>query len=429
MAVARTFWAGQIALAAWLGCGGVAAALAPEGAGSNATEQFTRLRNAVHQARSQGDGAAYLENALELQRLLNGSPTSTVDVMAAEVAAGHPQQALQRLKTLVSMGQSYPELLGTPLFAPLRSLPEYAAVATAMSVNTQSLSAAERVFELQPAEWVPEDIDYDAAGRRFLITSVLKAQVFSVKRDGTSSLFATSPERWPMMALKVDARHRRVWVTEVLIGKSQSAVLIYDLKSGRLLHRIAGPPQTDLGDMCLTRNGDAVISDGGHGGLYRVDAETLKIERVDRGDFISPQTPAMAAGGAKIWIPDYTRGIGLFDLRSRTVSWLPAKDTYALGGVDGLYLYDRNLIVTQNGTSPERVAQFTLNEAASDITAETIIERATPTLGDRTHGVVVGEYFYYLANSGWDALDDAAHRKANRAMTPALLMRVKLTGR
>ena len=428
MTVARTFWAGQIALAAWLGCG-VTAARAQDGAAPNATEQFARLRNAVHEARSQGDGAAYLKDALELHRLLNGSPTSTVDVMAAEVTAGHPQQALQRLKALVNMGQSYPELLDTPLFAPLRSLPEYAAIAKAMSVNAQALSAAERVFELQPAEWVPEDIDYDAAGRRFLITSVLKAQVLAVTPDGIPSLFAISPDHWPMMALKIDALHRRVWVTEVLIGKSQSAVLLYDLKSGRLLHRIAGPPQTDLGDMCLTRNGDAVISDGGHGGLYRVDAKTLTIERIDRGDFISPQMPAMAAGGAKIWIPDYTRGIGLFDLKSRTVSWLPTRNAYALGGVDGLYLNGHSLIVTQNGTSPERVAQFTLNEAASDITAETIIERATPTLGDPTHGVVVGEYFYYLANSGWDALDDAAHRKANRVMTPALLMRVKLTGR
>ena len=427
MAVARTAWAGQIALAAWLGCGGVAAALAEDSATPNATEQFARLRAAVHDARSHGDGAAYLRNALELLRLLNGSPTSTVDVMAAEVAAGHPDRALLRLKTLVSMGQSYPELLSTPLFAPMRALPEYAALATAMASNTQPISAAERVFELQPAEWVPEDIDYDVAGRRFLITSVLKAQVFAVQQDGTASLFATSPEHWPMMALKVDALRRRVWVTEVLIGKSQSAVLLYDLKSGRLLRRIAGPPQTDLGDMCLARNGDAIISDGGHGGLYRVDAETLKIERLDRGDLISPQTPAMAAGGTTIWIPDYTRGIGLFDVRLRTVSWLPTSNTHALGGVDGLYLYGQSLIVTQNGTSPERVAQFTLNEAASAITAENIIERATPTLGDPTHGVVVGEYFYYLANSGWDALDEGAHRKPDQTITPALLMRVKLT--
>jgi hypothetical protein len=181
--------------------------------------------------------------------------------------------------------------------------------------------------------------------------------------------------------------------------------------------------------MCLTRSGDAIISDGGHGGLYRVDANTLKFERIDRGDFISPQTPAMVDDDAKIWVPDYTRGIARFDLKSRTVSWLPTKNTYALGGVDGLYLYGHSLIVTQNGTSPERVAQFTVNEAASDITAEIIIERATPTLGDPTHGVVVGEYFYYLANSGWDALDDAGHRKASQAMTPALLMRVKLTRR
>lgn len=413
-------------MAACLGCGSVAAAFAHGDAAPSAAEQFSRLRGAAHEARSRGDSTAYLRNALELHRLLNGSPASTVDVMAAEVAAGHPDRALLRLKALVHMGQSYAELLSTPLFAPMRALPEYAALSTAMAANSQPVSAAERVFELQPTEWVPEDIDYDTSGGRFLITSVLKSRVFAVNQDGTASVFATSPDRWPMMALKVDALHRRVWVTEVLIGKSQSAVLLYDLKSGRLLHRIAGPAKTDLGDMCLTRNGDAIIADGGHGGLYRVDARALKFERIDRGDFISPQTPALAADSTGLWIPDYTRGIGLFDLSSRSVSWLAANDRYALGGVDGLYLFGNSLLVTQNGTSPERVTQFTLNDAASEIAAETTIDRATPTLGDPTHGVIVGDYFYYIANSGWDALDAAGHRKANQRLTPALLMRVKL---
>jgi hypothetical protein len=426
MDIARYNWVGRFTLAVWLGSGIAAAASVQDGAAPSATAQFAALRNAVHEARAHGDSAAYLKNALELHRLLNGSPTSTVDVMAAEVAAGHPDQALQRLKTLVNMRQSYAELLGTPSFAAMRSLPEYPAVAAAMSTNTRTQSIAERVFELQPIDWVPEDIDYDSVGQRFLITSVLKAQVLAVTWNGTSSLFATSPDAWPMMALKVDTLRKRVWVTEVLIGKSQSAVLLYDLKSGRLLHRISGPPQTDLGDMCLTRNGDAIVSDGGHGGVYRVNANSLKVERIDHGEFISPQTPAIAADGQQIWIPDYTRGIGLLDFNSKKVAWLATKDTYALGGVDGLYLYGQSLIVTQNGTSPERVTQFTLNGTLPEITSETTFERATPTLGDPTHGVVVGEYFYYIANSGWEALDDAAHRKAKQSMSPALLMRVKL---
>lgn len=405
---------------------GVAACLPAEaGSEPSAAEQFAALRGAVKESRSRGDNAAYLANALKLQRLLNGSPTSIVDVMAAQVAAGHAADAVNKLKALVRMGQSYTDLLGTPAFTGLRSSPEYPALAAAMSTNAQPTSRAELVFKLQPIDWVPEDIDYDIAGRRFLITSVLKSQVRAVNWKGESTVFAVSPDHWQMMALKIDASRYRVWVTQVSFGTGRSAILVYDLKSGRLIRRIAGPSQTELGDMVLMSDGAAVISDGRHGGVYRVDGTSFKIERLDHGEFISPQTPAIAPDQT-IWIPDYTRGIARINLKSRAVSWLSSQDTYALGGIDGLYSYGQSFILTQNGASPERVVQMILNAEQSSITAESIIERATPTLGDPTHGVVVGNNFYYIANSGWDALDENAHRNADREMTPALLMRVKL---
>jgi hypothetical protein len=294
-----------------------------------------------------------------------------------------------------------------------------------MTANAAPRTVAKPLFEL-PRDMVPEDIDYDADRARFLVTSVLKHQVLAVTLAGASRVFARSPEGWPMMALKIDARRQRVWVTEVDIGNDRSTVLIYDLKSGQLRHRLAGPPQADLGDMCLTPDGDAIVSDGGHGGVYRVHADTLRMDRIDAGDFVSPQTPAMAANGNQVWIPDYVRGIGLLDLKTQKVSWLATQNTYALNGVDGLYLSGHSFIVTQNGTSPERVARFTLNDAMTDIAAESLIERATPTLGDPTHGVIVGDYFYYLANSGWDALDERAHRKPEQAMTAPWLMRADL---
>jgi hypothetical protein len=55
-----------------------------------------------------------------------------------------------------------------------------------------------------------------------------------------------------------------------------------------------------------------------------------------------------------------------------------------------------------------------------------LIERATATLGDPTHGVVVGNRFYYIANSGWDALDEHGNIKAGKTMTSAVIMRAEL---
>ncbi len=178
--------------------------------------------------------------------------------------------------------------------------------------------------------------------------------------------------------------------------------------------------------MTLTTQGDAIISDGDHGGVYRVRRESQTIERLDAGDFISPQTPAILPGGERMLIPDYLRGIGILNLKTKHVEWITMNDRYALSGIDGLYLAGRTLLATQNGTSPERVIRFELDRSLSRIESESIVERGTPTLGDPTHGVVVDGHFYYIANSGWDTLDEHGAQKAGAKMSEAIVMRSDL---
>jgi hypothetical protein len=237
------------------------------------------------------------------------------------------------------------------------------------------------------------------------------------------------------MALKIDVRHRILWATEVAlkgfvsVPKSDwgtSAILLYDLESGKLLHRIAGPSQAVLGDMTLTRDGDAILADNEQGAIYRIDRKTLNIVCVNAGDFISPQTPAMLPDGRRAFIPDYVRGIGILDLQNGRVSWLASAGIHALAGIDGLYLDGTTLIATQNGASPERVLRFELDPTLTRIQSESIIERATPTLGDPTHGVLVDDTFYYIANSGWDSLEDDGTPKGGATPSAPLLMRVDL---
>lgn len=101
---------------------------------------------------------------------------------------------------------------------------------------------------------------------------------------------------------------------------------------------------------------------------------------------------------------------------------------FALNGIDGLYFQRGRLIAVQNGTSPERVAAFTLDASLSKIVAEKIVERSTDTLGDPTHGVVVDDRFYYIANSGWDLIDDHGNLKPGAKPSAPRIMQVQLSG-
>lgn len=360
---------------------------------------------------------------------MHGAPDAILQLMSAEALAGNVDGALSEFKEYIHMGQANEDVLKLKQFDTLRADPRFAPLHKEMAANLTGISMASKACSLGDNTLLPEDIDYDPATKHFYVSSVLKKEILTSDMQGKTHLFAEAPDHWPMMALKIDRVHRTLWATEVALDGftivdqkdwGRSAILTYDLKSGKLLHRIEGPVHTALGDMILTQNGDAVLSDGDGGGIYRVRRETQQIERLDAGDFISPQTAAMLPDGKRIFVPDYARGIGILDLNTKQVTWIPMQGTYALNGVDGLYLDGHTLVATQNGTSPERVIVFKLDDSLTHILSERIIERSTPTLGDPTHGVVVGDAFYYIANSGWDTLDEHGNRKPGTTPTAPL---------
>jgi hypothetical protein len=405
------------------------------GAGQiSAKERLEQIRNEIRGAHARGDPGAYVAKSRAMQEFLNGSPTAILQLMVAEIFAGDQDAALQSLKQFIAMGQSNQQAFQGKQFDELRKVPKFQALQAEMLKNDMIIQNGTEVFRFPQEDLVPEDVDYDPATQHFYATCVLKGEILSLDSAGHSRVFAHAPDSWPMMALKIDPGHRTLWATEVAlhgfasVPKStwnRSVILIYDLDSGRLKHRVAGPSGTTLGDMALTQDGDAILSDN-DGGIYRVLRKNLSLERIDRGDFISPQTAVVSRDGRHVFVPDYLRGIGVLNIPTKQVTWL-AGGTHALNGVDGLYLKGQSLIATQNGTSPERVVSFELDPSLTRVQSERIIERATHTLGDPTHGVIVDRWFYYIANSGWDGLEDDGTRKAGSVPSKALLMRVDLT--
>jgi hypothetical protein len=402
---------------------------------SAAAEQLRELWEDTRRAHDAADKAAYLSNSRLMYSFLNGSPRSILQLMSAEAFAGNQDEALARFEQFARMGQSDDAALSQKQFDAVRADARYPMIHAAMTANEGNVSAADELFALKDDTLIPEDIDYDPATHHFYITSVRKKEILSVDMSGGVRVFAQAPDGWPMLAVKADSRHRWLWATEVALDGfvftsskdwGRSAVVIYDLDTGRLLYRIEGPPHSALGDMTLTAVGDAIVSDGENGGVYRVDRVLRRFERIDAGDFISPQTPVVLPDGRHILVPDYLRGIGILDLNSKHVVWLSTQGMHALSGIDGLYLHGTALLAVQNGTSPERVIRFDLDSSLSQVESEFVIERASRTLGDPTHGVVVNGGFYYIANSGWDKLDEHGQIQAGKSLSPAVIMRATL---
>ncbi len=413
---------------AWGLLGAALLAYAPHGYSNDRTpavETFRRLQGALVGDKERGDWGAFLDDAQRLKAFLNGAPTSGLEVARAQIQLGHPEAALAETKRFLGMGQLH-DILGTPLFLPIRK-----ALDKQVAGNRAPISLARPAFPLFDPSLLPEDIDFDPTSKRFFVTSIVKHNIVSLDSAGHPRAFADSPDHWPMVAIKVDAKRRLLWATEVALDGfaavppsdwGRSALLEYDLDRGTLRSRHDGPPHANLGDLTLAGNGDPIVSDGTGGGIYRLRGTELR--RIDHGDFISPQTIAICPDGRHAYVPDYVRGVAAFDLETGATRWLSMKDRYALDGIDGLYCRDGSLVAVQNGTSPERVVVFSLDPSRTAIVAETVVERSTSTLGVPTHGVFVGTTFHYIANSGWDALDERGVARPARRLDPAVIMRV-----
>jgi hypothetical protein len=402
----------------------------------NAIAEYQAIHQRLRAARANYEWSVSLASASDLNQLLNGSPNSLLEVARAKVHTDDLAGAFRDLEQFLRMGQATDLLASSPEFAPLRQKPDFGAIQTGMKENQSAVSLGTLVFRLSDPTLIPEDLDYDPNTKRFFITTVRGKKIITTDLAGTITEFAKAPDDWPLLAIKIDPRHGVLWASEVALTGfvfvpkadwGKSVVLGYDLKTGKLLHRIEGPHDSALGDMTITPDGDVIVSDGDGGGVYLIHAGGEGLERLDGGDFISPQTPAVPSDGKKIFVPDYLRGIGWLDVATKQVRWLNMEGRFALNGIDGLYLEGQTLLAVQNGTSPERVVAFQLDPTFSKVVSETIIERSTETLGDPTHGVIIGNDFYYIANSGWDVIDDQGNPKPGTHPSEALIMRVPLS--
>ena len=396
----------------------VSAAVPP----SSAMGQLQRFRSNLVRDKAKEDWTGYLAEARRQSAFLNGSPASELEAALAEIHLGRTAAARADVRRVLGMGQNHP-LLQAALFAPFART-----VAAAEARNAAPISTGSVALRLNDPGMVAEDIDYDPTSDRFFISSVLEHKLIAVTRAGAAKTFAQSPDGWPMLALKIDTEHRRLWVTEVALAgfdgvapndEGRSVLLEYNLDTGARRRRIEGPAQASLGDMVLLPDGDPIVSDGEGGGIYRLHDGRWR--RIDRGDFISPQTPAICADH-RVFVPDYMRGIATFNPMTGGVGWIASEGRYALNGIDGLYCRGNTLLATQNGAFPERVVAFQLNDSKTAIVGQTVIDR-TP-LTDPTHGVMVGDTFYYIGNSGWAALDEHGRVNAGAALTPAVIKTV-----
>jgi sugar lactone lactonase YvrE len=398
----------------------------------SARETLGGMRQRLRSAHEKKDYPQMRQAASDIHKFLHHSPNSTYDLACAAALMGDKDVAIQLLTKAVAARQTFPLEKDDDLVS-LRSDPRFQALLPAMKRHLEPLSNSTRVTTVAEKALLPEDIAYDSISDSFFLSSVLTRKIvrFDRRHPEKLTVFAdlSSSPGWPLFALALDSNHSVLWTTAAAIpdfaatsktDSGKTALIKLDLKTGRELARYS--PKEDqqpraLGDMTVLADGTVIVSDGLRGGVYRLRPGAAQLEDISSGQFISPQTPAATPDGKYVFVADYTRGIGRINLHSQQVLWLRSEDSVSTNGIDGLYLNGSSLYAVQNGSSPERIVRYLLDSSMEQIKKMEILESNSPGLGDPTHGVFIGQDFYFIANSGWDKLDDHGKLKPGAEFT------------
>lgn len=374
------------------------------------------------------------------------TPTYMLRMASVETRLGDHTNAIRWMERYAAMGLKYDVAHDDDLKF-LGNDPAFAPVAQAMREKTKRVQNAQSVCTLPLPDLMPEDLTFDKAAGTFVVSSIQHHTLYRVRppKDGEAECtlqeiaLEDQAKRWPVLAVSADATRNLLWMTACAMpgftgfpkeDEGKAALFAIDGATGKVVKRFdlaTGGPGV-LGDMSVAQDGTVYVSDSIGGGVYRVqgDLKTAVLEKI-AGDFLSPQTPVLAADGKRLFVADYSMGIAVVDLVAPNsegqLNYLAHPESFAVTGLDGLYLSGDSLVGVQNGTEPERIVRFHLNPAQTEITSMDVVEQATDRLGDPTHVIELNGWFYVTANVGWNRIDDHGQLKPGQHFTAPLLLR------
>jgi sugar lactone lactonase YvrE len=351
-------------------------------------------------------------------------PRLLYQLARAEARTGDTAAALASLERLAPQGAAR-DVAADSAFVALRALPRFQAVVRRLAAGAAPVLRSDTAFTLSDPDFIPEGIAYDPVDDVFYVGSLQQRRIVRVRRDGSTSDFATSGQDGlgQVLGLRVDSARRRLWVATLAVDSAAprfrrgvggwAALHAYDLRDGRLAARYAAPDSTRphlLNDVAIAPDSAVYVTDSEGDALYRLPVGGSALERVHGGApaFSYPNGIAFDPGRPRLYVA-HIEGISVIDVAADgapRVARMVAPAGVGTGGVDGLYACRGGLLAVQSLLDFQQVTHFALSTDGRGITSARALERRHPAHDAATTGALAGTELYYIANAQLDRLLD-----------------------
>lgn len=297
---------------------------------------------------------------------------------------------------------------------------------------------ADTAFVLKDRSLHAESLAIDSKTGTAYIGSVRKKKIVAVDSKGNTRDFVATGQHGitAVLGLRIDAQGKFLWAcsspmeeTEGYDSLAPSRVFKFELTSGKLIAQFEPPAPAGhiFGDLTIGPQGQVLVSDSRTNEIYAVNESTKKLDRffIDAGLW-NIQGLSFSDDGRYLFVSDYIKGPYRLELSSRKLFKVTSQVENSLKGIDGLLFYQGTLLALQNGTTPFRVMRFKLNNTKGTIVSAEILDQGRPELNEPTQGTVVGNDFYYVANSQWGGYDKDHQPKPDSELQEIVIMKFRL---
>lgn len=343
-----------------------------------------------------------------------GYPGALFNLAMAQVLNDRAYAALSTLERLAAQRIDF-GVAGMDEFEAVRATPGWAAYTDRVDRLRGAVGSASVAFTYDADAFVPEGIAIDAEGALYL-GSIRNGDIVRIDSDGAETVStAADAGHWSVYGMRLvdDTLWYVSSAIEQFAGETGDAagsngLFALDTRTGQAELKAALPKNDGwqvLGDFVIADDGTFFLSDQTDGVVYRYDAASEEFAAVtERGAIRSPQG-LVIADAQTLYVADYIGGLYRVDVATGGLTRVNAPDDTSLYGIDGLYRYGDALIAIQNGIRPNRVVRLELSEDGLEVTASRILAMNLEHFDEPNLGTVVGDGFYFIANSHWNRFD------------------------
>ena len=291
----------------------------------------------------------------------------------------------------------------------------YKYIVEGLVANAKPFGEGKVALTVQSDVELIESISHDPARDRFIVASAQTGEILLLDAKGRPTPFIKPNQDnglFGVYSLLADAKRDLLYVGSTALPGyvgfepstyGQGGVSLFQLSTGKFLKRIPlpfdGQPHA-LSAMAIATTGE----------LYAADAIGRTVYQLRDGKFRqlfqSPELSGLrglAVSDDHKWVyfTDFEFGLHIADLGKNEIRNLKFANQN-LGGIDGIYLQNKQLFAIQNGTTPTRILRIALSPAGNAIAKVTPVEANKPELTAPTFGTLVGNKLYFIANSQRD---------------------------